>query len=597
MEQIWENLKTSAKQLYAKLKDLYMSMTFGNRIVATLLLATLLVSLGYLIIGSIPPTDHSSKTMFLYNGHRFTYDEQRAADNALSKAGLKTGITGYQWIGDKLQVQIDKQHIYVACLADANVIGVSSQARKITADSLSAWDAARTMDKRMITAKEIDTAKAIKLIPGIAEVTVISDKRPEWERSVWARKQVTSVGVYVEAVENRPLSVDTIGAIGRIIKASFGITDVRNEISIVDVKHSRSYDGSAEEISSSQSEYQRYQKRYQDQWNERLYRLLPAIDGLKVETEVSLTTYREQKSFGVEHGKPTQLVTHDMNYQFTKEGFNRFWRPGVIAQFNSPLIDPTGNVSPTDKVDEKKREQEITNALQGTETTEEALPYIPLRVTAVITVPREHILAIWRQKNQLLGDDPHAKPTPAQLTEEEEAFTLAAKKSVAKLLEPYKATPKSDPMDQVEVVYTDPLRPIVPELTAWEQFVHFLRENWESLSLMSLVFSGLLVLWLISKPQKPEPIVIYEGLETPLEAIDARIAEKLRREEEARRLAEEAAAAAAEEQEEFENSLGELGSLRSLRDEIAELIAKNPEAAAAVIRQWIGNAVLVEPKT
>jgi flagellar biosynthesis/type III secretory pathway M-ring protein FliF/YscJ len=40
-----------------------------------------------------------------------------------------------------------------------------------------------------------------------------------------------------------------------------------------------------------------------------------------------------------------------------------------------------------------------------------------------------------------------------------------------------------------------------------------------------------------------------------------------------------------------------LGSIRSLRDEISELIAKNPEAAAAVIRQWIGNAVLVEAKT
>jgi flagellar biosynthesis/type III secretory pathway M-ring protein FliF/YscJ len=112
---------------------------------------------------------------------------------------------------------------------------------------------------------------------------------------------------------------------------------------------------------------------------------------------------------------------------------------------------------------------------------------------------------------------------------------------------------------------------------------------------MSLVFSGLVVLYLISKPQKPDNIMIYEGLETPLEAIDARLAEKRRLEEEARRLAEEAAAAV-EEEIEFENSLGELGSLRSLRDEIAELIRNNPEAAAAIIRQWIGNVSVVENK-
>jgi flagellar biosynthesis/type III secretory pathway M-ring protein FliF/YscJ len=121
-----------------------------------------------------------------------------------------------------------------------------------------------------------------------------------------------------------------------------------------------------------------------------------------------------------------------------------------------------------------------------------------------------------------------------------------------------------------------------------------MQQHWQNLGLMSLVFCGLAVLWLISKPQKPDSIVIYEGLETPLEALDARIAEKIRREEAA---AAADAAAADEEQEELENTLGDLGSIRSLKDEIAELIARNPEAAAAVIRQWIGNAVLVEAKS
>ena len=589
MEQILENLKKSAQQLYAKLKDMYLSMTLGNRIVSALLMVTLLFSLCYLIAGSIQRAEPGSKTVKLYDGHQFDSNDKRAAENAFSKIGLK----GHQWIGDQLQVPIDKQSAYVAALADANVAAPTGRERLNTARNLGAWDPAKIMNERMMTSKEIDCAAAIKKIRGIADANVLSNKRPEWERNVWARTQITSVGVFVEAIDNKPLSADTIGAIGRIIKPAFGITDLK-EISIVDTKNCRAYDGSGEEQSSSQSEYQRHQTKYQDQWNQRIYEHLPVIDGLKVETSVQLTTYREQKEFEVEHRKPTVLTQHELNLHINKQGWDRFFRPGQIAQSSRPLIDPTGNVSPQDLYDEKKRESEITNALPGVETKREDLPYIPVAITVSIRIPREHVLQLWQQENRLFGD-PEAKPTPEQIQAKQDELTLSTKESIAKLLELYRLSNKIDPKELVTVTYYDPIRPEERVLTAWEQFVLFLRNHWENLSLMSLVFCGLAVLWLISKPQKPDSITLYEGLETPLEAIDARIAEQRRLE--AERLAAEAAVATAEEREEFENTLGALGSLRSLRDEIADLIRENPDAAAAVIRQWIGNAVLVEAKS
>ncbi|MDR1484227.1 MAG: hypothetical protein LBT09_05345, partial [Planctomycetaceae bacterium] len=60
------------KKLYAQLRDLYLSMTPGNRIVAALLFATLFVSLGYLIVGSIKSSDPRAKEVALYNGWHFT---------------------------------------------------------------------------------------------------------------------------------------------------------------------------------------------------------------------------------------------------------------------------------------------------------------------------------------------------------------------------------------------------------------------------------------------------------------------------------------------------------------------------------------------
>jgi hypothetical protein len=62
-----------------------------------------------------------------------------------------------------------------------------------------------------------------------------------------------------------------------------------------------------------------------------------------------------------------------------------------------------------------------------------------------------------------------------------------------------------------------------------------------------------------------------------------RLANEVVAEEEARIAAEEAA-----------RNFDDLGDVRSLMDDVAALIRDNPEAAASIIRQWIGNTVLLE---
>ena len=59
--------------------------------------------------------------------------------------------------------------------------------------------------------------------------------------------------------------------------------------------------------------------------------------------------------------------------------------------------------------------------------------------------------------------------------------------------------------------------------------------------------------------------------------------------EEAQRLEEERIAA-----EEAARNFGDLPSVHTLLDDVAALIRDNPEAAAAIVRQWIGNATVAE---
>jgi hypothetical protein len=84
--------------------------------------------------------------------------------------------------------------------------------------------------------------------------------------------------------------------------------------------------------------------------------------------------------------------------------------------------------------------------------------------------------------------------------------------------------------------------------------------------------------WLRQLKGEPEP-------ETEEEKTARLAAEESQRQEEERIAAEEAA-----------RHFGDLPDIHSLLDDVAELIRENPEAAAAIIRQWIGTAVLVEPK-
>ena len=112
--------------------------------------------------------------------------------------------------------------------------------------TISYWDNPRVAEVKMLAAKEMDSADAIKMLPGIVNANVNVHRHSEWSRNVWTRRHATSVGVFVEASDNRPLDISVINAIGLIIGATFGIDE--EEIRIVDTKHHREYNGAGEAL-------------------------------------------------------------------------------------------------------------------------------------------------------------------------------------------------------------------------------------------------------------------------------------------------------------------------------------------------------------
>ncbi len=577
-------MKEQLLKIYAQIKDLFLSMTPGNRIIASLLTATLLVSLGYLLVGSIKTGNTKSKMVDVLDSYVFDNEEKYAAETALRGAGFDE----HEWSSGVLRVSANKVNDYTALIGESGALKLKGRERYNAAQDSSPWESAKMMDEKKITAKEIDLANAIKRLSGIDEATVNSHLRLDRHNKVWVREEKYSVGVNVKATYNKPLEDNTISAIGILTAKAFGITDLK-EISIVDDNNHTAYYGNGAEVSGGGAgDYMKHQKRYQEEWKARIYELLPNIPGLKVDAEVTLTDYINKSEFGVTHGKPTILAEHVKGSDYDSVGWDRFGRPGQVAQLSRPLIDPENGIDGRARTKETRHEEERNNALQGVEERLETVPFIPLKVLTTLQIPKDYVRNVWLEENAAGGVEP-VEPTPEELAAKQEELTQYFKESVSQLLLFYwdkKTTP--DVLDMVRVSYYPTIREKVPELTAWQKTQQWLAQNWESVVLAGLVLCGLGVLWMIANPAKPEPIVIYEAPEIPMEVIEARAQAKAEA---------EAAARAAEEDEEGEMQRTLDGfdkAIRSLQDEIAELIEENPEAAAAVIRQWIGNAVLVE---
>jgi flagellar biosynthesis/type III secretory pathway M-ring protein FliF/YscJ len=574
------------KKIYAHVRDLILSMTPANRVLVSLLALVLIFSLGYLLVGGIKRSDPASKYVKIYNGAHFTNDEIISITNALSADNL----TDYRWNGDQLEVPKKLQATYIATIALKGAINPKNEALNETTKNLSTWESSKLTDEKIFQAKAQVVAESIRRFPDILSAEVIANKRDNWNKNVWFREKVPSIAVFIDSKFFRPLPDDTIVAIGETVARAFGVTNKR-EIAIADRRNSRTYYGTGEDVDSNgASAYAKAQKKYQENWNKEIYDMLK-IKGLEVQTSVLLTTKFNERALDVNQRIAKEpFYKHDDNYNLEIEDYGRPGRPGQISMSSRPLINPVTGTADKSKLTEKRDESEQTKSLGGTETRYEVLPLVPDRVTATLRIPRQYILDNWLIKNSKPGE-PAPEPTPEQLTAEEELIKTTIRQDVGKMFEHYRGDSRSaDPYDMVQVSFYNQIIEPEIELTNWQKIQTWLYRNWQTLSLMGLVLGGLCVLWSITRPVKPPQIVIYEAPEVPMEVIEAKAQAKAEAE------AAAAAEAAASADDEIDRTLEPFGSIRSIRDEIAELVAENPEAAAAVLKQWIGNVAVVENK-
>ncbi|MCL2623796.1 MAG: hypothetical protein FWD31_09035, partial [Planctomycetaceae bacterium] len=188
-------------------------------------------------------------------------------------------------------------------------------------------------------------------------------------------------------------------------------------------------------------------------------------------------------------------------------------------------------------------------------------------------------LKTWRMNRKVMGDDA-AEPQQGEI----ETWITQEIARLKRQLLPHVRThnplvvddAELDNLITIEPYHTQDILPL-PDATAWQNLTAWFGDNWKTMGLFGLIAASLGVLWGVARPQKPDPIIIYEAPELP--NIETETDED---EEE-------------DEEDGFKRTLEPFNkSMRSLQEEVSELVNENPDAAANVLRQWIGRGTSQE---
>ncbi|NQT16003.1 MAG: hypothetical protein HQ582_24825, partial [Planctomycetes bacterium] len=178
----------------AQLKDLFLSMTPAARITSGLLVAVVVVSLGYLFTHEI-----TGPEVYLLSGETFSSSELASMEEAFGQDGLGS----YEIVGGRIRVPHSQRSDYMSALARHGAMPEAFG--DIITRALEAGSVLTSPNDRQAylkNAREVQLAQTVSMLKEIEAATVMYDTET---KPGLMREKVYSASVTVEPVGSRPL--------------------------------------------------------------------------------------------------------------------------------------------------------------------------------------------------------------------------------------------------------------------------------------------------------------------------------------------------------------------------------------------------------
>ena len=542
----------------AQLSELFRSMTPGARLTAGLLLVVVVVSLGYLF-----RYETSGADVYLMNGEPIQAGDMNNMVAAFGKASL----TDFEIQGPKIRVPHGKQAVYIGALADAKALPshFGDSFRRMI-DNGTVFLSKQEREERFKVAIQENLSLWISKMTGIDSADVMIDSET---KSGLAREEVKTASVGVKAIGSEPIKESQVDAICSLVSGA--VAGLKSEsVKVTDLNAGISYNGPPGGGNQSNGNtYLSLQKRYEEEYKRKVLDSLSLIPNLTVQASVQLNREKFNRTVKVEPIKGVVVGRKEKTSTHSREGGGGAagGRPGY--QTNSNQATSLASAGQKGSRDEEEGTETEERTIPGTQQVEtDTVGLTPELVRVTIGIPNSYFEKVWRERNPTPAGQEAKPPDQAALEQVRSEETTRIQKHVAGLLPPAKGV--ADLGELVTVTSFQDIKPgAIPLPGMGQKVTVWLAEYWSTLGLIGLAAVSLLVL---------RSMVRGAGGAPESATMQTRLAAEPEPGEQ-----ESAEAVAARRLRRFS------GSGPTLRDEVSEMVKEDPDAAANILRSWIGN--------
>ena len=565
-------------KLLAQLNDLFKSMSPGARITAALLLAAVVVSIGYLFNSQSAGAD-----AYLLNGQSFTADEISAMEAAFGKAGL----SDYTVEGARVRVTKSRQAEFLGALADGGALPARfGDHLTQAANSPSPFTSRAQQEEMMKVAKQRELAMVIRSMNGIENAVVHYDIQKR--AGGLGQNQIITASVSVKPRGNLQLNEVQVPAIRSLVSAAIAGLSPEN-VTVVDI-NGRAYNGSkiGGVGNALDDPFLSMTRAHKELIEASLRDALAYVPGVTVTANVDID--REMVRNMVESKidpKTVPIESKTMEKSQTSTAPNTpAGRPGLAAQAPNAAASLGSSSGGGASSEDTQSTTEQRNTAGGTTAEIKMAGLTPKRVAVAIGIPSDYFLKVWQAQNPATDGAEAKKPDAAALTAVEAAEIKRIKDHVVQLIP--KPDDPANPIDPATLVTVTAFSHVAPEVDAGPSMVDrtldWLAQSWGTIGMIGL---GLFSLLMLKSFVGAVPV-----------AADSRVLSATMgddEEDESHKPAGASGAAAAAAGDKDPSVKTKTRTLQrrlggpNLREELIEMVREDPDAAANILRSWIGN--------
>lgn len=567
---------------YKAILDLFKSMTPAARVTTGLLLVAIVVSTMFLFQGSIS----SVKT------NLFPSLDLRPTDIAkIQQAFSKVGFNDYKINGTQIWVPLSQRAVAWKAVGDAGAMPSGAEDETMSGNFLESSSEQKRRQRDQIGRR---IKKQVEDMDAVHQAIVQLDEASQG----FARLNTRSCSVTITPQNRAMLTEKTYQTIVNIVQGSYAGISPSN-VRVSDTYGVFSTSGAELQSGGGQQRYMLSKKQWDSSWKRKIQDALYNFGDLKVNVDVELTPSEGELSIEREVSTPTVLDSKTKKTTETSRDGSRGGAPGTRSQqpgasANGSAVASSGRSMTKDVSEESSRSDAGARVVQ-----KKTAGLYPTMVRATIGVTRKTVLAAYLQANPPADGEEDKPVDPTKL---QETFLNNYKKPIQEKignLITSNSQPGKTVQDNVVVVMEpDPVIEPLPGPPITEIIFGWLSTNWQSVGLMcfgifAIVSLRSMVTSAISETKPGDeaerefgsilpPPVDPEDQEVVVQRADGSTTVVKRSELEE---------VAGEDSIEKANKLLDRFQNRqpTLREELTELVEADLDAAASVLKSWIGD--------